>query len=112
MDDLHGAAAEHIGRADHDRIADLVGDRARLLRRGGDAALRLPQLEAVEQLPEAIAVFGEVDGVRRSAEDRRLRFRQRLGKLERRLAAELHDDAVQRAVLALGVDDLDARLRR
>ena len=36
-----------------------------------------------------------------------LRFLQRLGELERRLAAELHDDAVQRAVGALGVDDLD-----
>jgi hypothetical protein len=30
--DLHGAAAEHVGRTDHDRIADLVGDRARLFR--------------------------------------------------------------------------------
>ena len=50
MHDLHGAAAEHIRGADHDRIADLVGDRARLFRRGGDAALRLAQLEPVEQL--------------------------------------------------------------
>ena len=33
VDDLHGAAAQHIGRPDHDRIADLVGDGARLLRR-------------------------------------------------------------------------------
>ena len=107
MHDLHGAAAEHIGRADHDRIADLVGDRARLFRRGGDAALRLAQLEPVEQFAEAVAVLGEIDGVGRGAEDRHLGLFQRLGKLERRLAAELHDDAVQRAVAALGVDDLD-----
>src|SRR5262245_10490593 len=39
--DLHGAAAQHIGRPDHDRIADLLGDRARLFWRLGDAALRL-----------------------------------------------------------------------
>jgi len=30
-----------------------------------------------------------------------------LGELERRLAAELHDHAVQLALAALGVDDLD-----
>ena len=28
-DDLHGAPAENVGRTDHDRIADLVGDGAR-----------------------------------------------------------------------------------
>ena len=72
----------------------------------GDAALRLPQPELVEQLLEAVAILGEVDGVGRGAEDRHVGLFQRLGELERRLAAELHDDAVQRAVAALGVDDL------
>ena len=76
----------------------LVGDRARLARAGGDAALRLAQLEPVEQLLEAVAVLGEVDGVGRGAEDRHVGLLQRLGELERRLAAELHDHAVQRAV--------------
>jgi hypothetical protein len=33
-------------------------------------------------------------------------------ELERRLAAELHDHAVQRAVLALGVDDFEHVLGR
>ena len=68
--DLHGAAAEHIGRPDHDRIADRLGDGARLLGAGGDAALRLPQLEPIEQLLEAVAILGEIDGVGRGAEDR------------------------------------------
>ena len=70
--DLHGAPAEHVGRPDHHRIADLVGDGARRARRGGDAVLRLAQLEPVEQLLEAVAVFGEIDGVGRGAEDRHL----------------------------------------
>ena len=39
VDDLHGAAAEHVGRADHHREADALGDRARLLDRLGDAVL-------------------------------------------------------------------------
>ena len=96
--DLHAAAAEHIGRPDHDRIADLLGNGARLRGAGGDAALRLPQFEAIEQLLEAVAVFGEIDGVGRGAEYRHIGLFQRLGKLQRRLAAELHDDAVQGAV--------------
>ena len=41
MDDLHGAAAEHIGRAHDQREAELAGDEARLLDRIGDAVLRL-----------------------------------------------------------------------
>ena len=98
---------EHVGRPDHDRIADLVGDRARRLRTFRDAALRLPQPEPVEQLLEAVAVLGEVDGVGRGAEDRHVRLFERFGELERRLPAELHDDAVQRAVAALGIDDLE-----
>ena len=96
--DLHGASAQHVRRPDHHRIADLVGDGARRAGRGGDAVLRLAQLEFVEQLLEAVAVFGEIDHVGRGAEDRHLGLFQRLGELERRLAAELHDDAVQRAV--------------
>ena len=46
---------------------------------------------------EAVAVLGEVDGVGRGAEDRDVGLLQRLGELERRLSAELHDDAVERA---------------
>ena len=65
------------------------------------------ELELFEQLLEAVAVLGEVDGVGRGAEDRHLGLLQRLGELERGLAAELHDHAVQRAVLLLGVDDLE-----
>ena len=70
------------------------------------------QLELIEQQLEAVAVLGEVDRVRRGAEDRHVGLLQRLGELERRLAAELHDHAVQRAVRPLGVDDLEHVLRR
>ena len=95
VDDLHGPPAQHIGRPDHDRIADLVGDGAGALRAGRDAAARLADPQAVEQLLEAVAILGEIDGVGRGAEDRHLGVLQRLGELERGLPAELHDDAVQ-----------------
>ena len=61
----------------------------------------------LDQLGEAVAVFGEVDGIRRGAEDRHAGFFQRAGQLQRRLAAELHDHAVQRAALLFGMDDLE-----
>ena len=43
IDDLHGPAAQDIGRADHQRIADLVGQPDRPRRLGNGAVLRLPQ---------------------------------------------------------------------
>ncbi len=96
VDDLHGAAAEHVGRAHDQREAELAGDGARLLDRLGDAVLRLGEVELVQQLLEAVAVLGEVDHVGRGAEDRDAGLFQRVGELQRRLAAELDDDAEQR----------------
>ena len=72
VDDLHRPPAEHVGRADHDRIADPRRDRLGLLRRGGGAVVRLAQAEPAQQLLEALAVLGQVDRVGRGAEDRDL----------------------------------------
>ncbi len=47
----------------------------------------------LHELLEALAVFGDVDGIRRGADDRRAGLFQRAAQLQRRLAAELHDDA-------------------
>ena len=69
-----------------------------LRRRFGDAVPRLLQPELADQLLEAVAVLGEVDHVRRGAEDRHLGLLERVGELQRRLPAELHDDAVERPV--------------
>ena len=100
-DDLHGAAAEHIGRAHHQRQAEIGGHQPRLLDRIGDAVFRLLQPQLVEHALEAVAVLGQIDGVGRGAEDRHVGLLQRVRELERRLAAELHDHAVQGAVLAV-----------
>ena len=104
-DDLHRAAAEHIGRTHHQRQPEIGGHQPRLLDRIGDAVLRLLQAQLVEHALEAVAVFGEIDGVGRGAEDRHIGRFQRAREFQRRLAAELHDDAVQGAVLAFGGDD-------
>ena len=44
--DLHGAAAEHVGGTDHDRVADPLDDFPRLLGRARSAVLGLPQAQA------------------------------------------------------------------
>ena len=44
MDDLHGAAAEHVAGADDQRIAEPLGDDAGLFEAIGDAVLGLVQL--------------------------------------------------------------------
>jgi hypothetical protein len=61
---------------------------------------------SLHQRLEPLAVLGQVDGVGRGAEDRDARIVQRVGQLQRRLAAELHDHPVQRAVLLLDAQDL------
>ena len=48
VDDLHRAAAQHVARADHHRIADALGDRLGFLGRPRDAVFRLPQAEPVQ----------------------------------------------------------------
>ena len=65
------------------------------------------QAELVDQLGEALAVLGEVDRVGRGAEDRDALGRERRGELQRRLPAELDDDAMKRAARRLDMEDLE-----
>ena len=105
--DLHGAAAQHIGRANNQGEADLGGDETGLLNRVGDAVLRLPQIEFAKQFLEAVAIFRKVDGVRIGAQNWNAGALQRVGQFERRLPTELHDHPVQRAGLLFGANDFD-----
>ena len=63
VDDLHRAPAQHVGRADHDRVADALGDLARLVQAVRGAPGGRAQVQLLEQLAEALAVLGAVDGV-------------------------------------------------
>ena len=73
---------------------------------------RLAQIELVEQFLEALAVLGEIDRVRRSAEDRHAFRFQFAGQLERGLAAILNHNAQQGAIRALGLDQFERVLDR
>ena len=107
MDDFHGPAAEDVGRPDDQGIADGVGDLLRLGLGTGEAVFRLLEAQVLEQHLEALPVLGQVDGVRRGAEDGDAHGFQRLRELQRRLAAQLHDDAVEIAVGLFDPDQLD-----
>ena len=112
VDDLHRPAAEHVGGPGQHRIADPLGDRDRLVAAAGDAVQRLPEVEPVDQIGEALAILGEVDRVGRGAEDRDALVLERLGELQRRLPAELDDDAMERAVRRLDMEDFEHVLDR
>jgi len=94
VDDPHRAAAEDERRPDQQRIPELAGDLQRVLIAGGRIALRLEQAELLDELVEALAVLGQIDAVGRGADDLDAGLLQGHGQLQRRLAAELDDDAV------------------
>ena len=60
---------------------------------GGRGAGRLRNVKLLQQLAEALAVFGQVDALGRSADDGHARGLQRQREVQRRLSAELHDHA-------------------
>ena len=81
-------------------IAEPLGLLQRVGRVAADGVVRLAQAEPVQQLLEALAVLGEIDRIRRGAEDRHPGRLQRMRELERRLAAELDDHAQKLAAAA------------
>ena len=99
VDDLHGPAAQHVGRAHQDRVADALGHGERLLLVADGAERRGLELELLEHLAEPLPVLGQVDGVLGGAQDGHAGRVEPLGDLERGLAAELHHHALGLLVL-------------
>ena len=57
------------------------------------APRRLRNLQLLQQLAKAPAIFGQIDALGRGADDRHARGLQRQREVQRRLPAKLHDDA-------------------
>ena len=93
VDDLHRAAAEHVGRAHQHRIAHARGHGDRLLDRERHAVRRLGDAQLAGDRLEAPAVLREVDRLGRGAEDPDALALEPPRQPERRLPAELHDHA-------------------
>ena len=93
VDDFHRPAAENIGRAHHQRVANLFRLFDRHFDRGHGGVGRLLQLQAVNRVLEAFAVFRAVDSIRAGADNRHASRFQRARQLQRSLAAVLYDNA-------------------
>ena len=91
--DPHRTTTEHVGRAHEDGIADPIGDLDRLLHAIGNRPIRRLETRLSKQLAKAQTILGEVDALERRAQDRHALLQESLGETQRRLAAELHDDA-------------------
>src|SRR5690606_11285360 len=102
VDDLHAAAAEHVGGADQHRVADLFGDGPGFVEGLGGAVLGGGQPGFGQDPAELAAVFGQVDRLGAGAHDRHPGFFELLGQAERGLAAQLHDHADDFAGLLFG----------
>ena len=81
---------------------------AGLFHAGGGAVGGAGNLQVVEQLAEELAIFGEIDVFGIGADDRHAEALQRQREIERRLPAELHDDAIG----LFGVDDVEHVFQR
>ena len=106
VDDFHAAAAEDVGGADEDGVADVVGDVFSFGEAGGGAEGGCGEVGGVEYFTEFAAVFGEVDGFGSGADDWDAGVAEFFGESEGGLAAELDDDAGDGAGLGFGVVDL------
>ena len=92
--DFHRATAEHVRRPHHHRESRSrrpLRCRPRRSRPCGSPAAADPTF--VDHLLEALPIFGPIDRIGAGADDRHAFRLQRVDELQRRLAAELHDDA-------------------
>ncbi|OPY04519.1 MAG: hypothetical protein A4E66_02582 [Syntrophus sp. PtaB.Bin001] len=93
VDYFHGAATQNIGRPHQHRIADMfrrIQGPGHIRRR---RVFRLFQFKLVDDFLKTFPVFRPVDGIGRCTENLSPCGFQTLGQIQRRLTAELDDDA-------------------
>ena len=83
VDNFHCPAAEHVARTKQDRITDPGGSGDRFIAALGYAVQWLLQVQLVDQLCKAFAIFGKVDRVGTGAEDRNTLTLERRCQLQR-----------------------------
>ena len=103
--DRHRAAAENVRRAHDEREPDLRRDLARLVGRGRRPARRLRDAKIPQQLRKPLAVFRQIDRIRRGPENPDARMLQRQRQLQGRLPAVLHHAGHVAAGFLLARDD-------
>ena len=98
---FHRATTQNIGRTDHQRKADVIGDCQSFFVRMRDAVMRLFQPKIDHQLLKAFTVFGQIDGIRSGPKNWNASRFEVIGQLQRGLPTKLNDDTMQCAVILL-----------
>src|SRR3569833_4152814 len=88
--DLHRTAAEYVRGSHDERETDFAGETHGLVLGTRSSIRRLLQIQVPHERLEALPVLGDVDGIRRCADNRRTRLYQGARQFQRRLADELH----------------------
>ena len=69
VDDGHGAASQHVRGSHQHRIADSAGHADSLVQRAGCTTWWLGDAQPVQQLPEALPILSQINGIRRCPPD-------------------------------------------
>ncbi|MNV63994.1 hypothetical protein D3C71_1566180 [compost metagenome] len=93
VDDLHRPTAEHVRRTYQHRITKRLGCAYRFVHCRHRAAFRLGDMKAGQQRFEPLAVFRFVDALQTCAENLHAGCAKRSREIDRRLPAELNDNA-------------------
>ncbi len=93
VDDFHPASAQDVRGTHHDRITDLCGDLLGFLDGGRHTGLGHGNAQLVHHGAEVVAVLRQVDDSGGGTEDLHALFFQLGSEVQRRLSAELGDDA-------------------
>jgi len=91
MYDLHAAPAQHVGGTHHQRITDVTGHFQRLLEIAGHAGFRHGNAQFIHHHAETVAVFRQIDRLRRCSDNFHTGFGQFRSDVKRGLSAELHN---------------------
>ena len=110
--DLHRAAAEDIGRADHDGISYIERNRFGFARRMRRSVVGLTQTETGQKPLKSLSVLRQINRIGRGTEDRNLGALEPRRQFQRRLTPELDDNAEKCAAALFDARDLDHILRR
>src|SRR5438445_13638007 len=93
IDNLHGAPSEDKAGTDEERVAEGFGCRQGFAFIGGYAIGRLGNVQLVEHYGKELAILGDLNALRRGADDIDAVFLQAKREVKRRLAAELSNSA-------------------
>ena len=93
MANLHASTTEHIARSHQHWVANARRARDRFVKRTRNSARWLLESHLIEQRFESIAIFGQVNRIETSTDERHASLRETMREIQRCLPTKLHDRA-------------------